>query len=561
MSRDSQESLDKHGSLPRMKSFDAAVFEILRVPPEEFASQITLMDLPVFQAIQPDELTSCAWTNKHKLIKAPNVVAFTRRFNHLCSITLLTGRRLSPSRMFDPGGAPGLVMGPCIVEIDRIVIRNVHYQFEVNQCGNEEVMVKNNFWWVWSMWAGMPEVEIDCIVIRDCRNEEVIVNSIFGGRLVMGPCIVEIDRIVIRVVQYQFKVNRCRNEEVLVKGNFGWGWSVGGGGAPGLVMGPCIVEIDRIVIRDVQYQFEENRCRNEEVIVFKGNFGWAGAPQVEIDRIVLRDVQYQFEVNRCRNEEVNFQGSSAYSVGGDSGQDGQTDGRTDGQTDSEDNHNIPTPFKKQQGFIDTDKLLELNNLHAVMACSHIQALQDVDFTGATLQDVDFTGATLQDVDFTGATLQDVDLTGAALQDVDFTRATLQDVDLTGAALQDVDLTGAALQDVDFTGATLQDVDLTRAALQDVDLTGAALQDVDFTGATLQDVDFTGAALQDVDLTGAALQDVDFPGATLQDVDFTGATPQDVDFTGAPYSDSPRLTGATLQDVDFTGATLQDVDTK
>ncbi|KAH3870846.1 hypothetical protein DPMN_034037 [Dreissena polymorpha] len=27
-------------------------------------------------------------------------------------------------------------------------------------------------------------------------------------------------------------------------------------GAPGLVMGPCIVEIDRIVIRDVQYPFE-----------------------------------------------------------------------------------------------------------------------------------------------------------------------------------------------------------------------------------------------------------------------------------------------------------------
>ncbi|KAH3705422.1 hypothetical protein DPMN_080493 [Dreissena polymorpha] len=38
-------------------------------------------------------------------------------------------------------------------------------------------------------------------------------------------------------------------------------------GAPGLVMGPCIVEIDRIVIRDVQYQFEVNRCRNEEVYV------------------------------------------------------------------------------------------------------------------------------------------------------------------------------------------------------------------------------------------------------------------------------------------------------
>jgi len=48
-----------------------------------FQSQITLMDLPVFKAIEPEELTSCAWTNKHKLIKAPNVVGFTRRFNHV----------------------------------------------------------------------------------------------------------------------------------------------------------------------------------------------------------------------------------------------------------------------------------------------------------------------------------------------------------------------------------------------------------------------------------------------------------------------------------------------
>ncbi|KAH3890176.1 hypothetical protein DPMN_014248 [Dreissena polymorpha] len=74
--------------------------------------------------------------------------------------------------------------------------------------------------------------------------------------LVMRPCIVEIDRIVIREVQYQLEVNWCRNEEVIVKGVWG---------APGLVMGPCIVEIDRIVIREVQYQFEVNRCRNEEL--------------------------------------------------------------------------------------------------------------------------------------------------------------------------------------------------------------------------------------------------------------------------------------------------------
>jgi hypothetical protein len=34
----------------------------------------------------------------------------------------------------------------------------------------------------------------------------------------MRPCIVEIDRIVIREVQYQLEVNWCRNEEVIVKG-------------------------------------------------------------------------------------------------------------------------------------------------------------------------------------------------------------------------------------------------------------------------------------------------------------------------------------------------------
>ncbi|KAH3854098.1 hypothetical protein DPMN_096637 [Dreissena polymorpha] len=91
-------------------------------------------------------------------------------------------------------GAPGLILGPCIVEIDRFVIRDVWYQFEVNRLGNEEFIVKGNFGWAWSMWAWAPQVEIDRIVIRD--------------------------------VQYQFEVNRCRNEEVIVKGNFGWAWSM-----------------------------------------------------------------------------------------------------------------------------------------------------------------------------------------------------------------------------------------------------------------------------------------------------------------------------------------------
>ncbi|KAH3730830.1 hypothetical protein DPMN_056828 [Dreissena polymorpha] len=115
------------------------------------------------------------------------------------------------------------------------------------------------------------------------------------------------------VMAAMHKVNRCRNEEIIVKYNFEWAWPIMGG-APQ-------VEIDRIVIKEVQYQFEVNRCRNEEIIV-KGNFGWAWpmlAGRPRIDRIVIREAQYQFEVNRCRNEEgpyqnsvtVTFQGSSA----------------------------------------------------------------------------------------------------------------------------------------------------------------------------------------------------------------------------------------------------------
>ncbi|KAH3871651.1 hypothetical protein DPMN_034860 [Dreissena polymorpha] len=210
-----------------------------------------------------------------------------------------------------PTRIPGLVMGPCIVEIDRIVIREVHYQLEVNWCRIEEIIVKGNFGWAWPMCA----VEIDRIVIREvqyqfevnrCRNEEII-------------------------VPYQFEVNRCRNEEIIVKGIFGWAWPMWVG----------FPRVDSFVIRKVQYQFEWEWPM------------WAGPPGlvmgpciVEIYRIVIREVWYQFEDNQCRNEEIIFQGSSAYSVGGDSGQ-----ARTDGRRRYPQYDQNPHAFQKVQSNI------------------------------------------------------------------------------------------------------------------------------------------------------------------------------------------------------------------
>ncbi|XP_051954159.1 ras-specific guanine nucleotide-releasing factor RalGPS2-like isoform X2 [Xyrauchen texanus] len=78
----SSESLSEKGP-SELKSFDAVVFDVLKVTPEEYAGQITLMDAPVFKAIQPEELSSCGWNKKEKHSSAPNAVAFTRRFNQV----------------------------------------------------------------------------------------------------------------------------------------------------------------------------------------------------------------------------------------------------------------------------------------------------------------------------------------------------------------------------------------------------------------------------------------------------------------------------------------------
>ncbi|EEC07895.1 RAL guanine nucleotide exchange factor with PH domain and SH3 binding motif (RALGPS), putative, partial [Ixodes scapularis] len=62
---------------------DTAPFDVLKVDTEDFATQLTLLDRDVFRKIRPEELTSCGWNKRNKMAIAPNVVAFTCRFNHV----------------------------------------------------------------------------------------------------------------------------------------------------------------------------------------------------------------------------------------------------------------------------------------------------------------------------------------------------------------------------------------------------------------------------------------------------------------------------------------------
>jgi hypothetical protein len=66
----------------RTKSYDEILFDIRKISPEKIAAQMTLLDLPLFMAIQMEEFRGCGWTKKDKLRLAPNIVAFTKKFNH-----------------------------------------------------------------------------------------------------------------------------------------------------------------------------------------------------------------------------------------------------------------------------------------------------------------------------------------------------------------------------------------------------------------------------------------------------------------------------------------------
>lgn len=58
-------------------------FDFMKTPAEDIASQLTLLDIPVFKAITEHELVSIAWNTSRKQALTPNVVAFTRRFNQV----------------------------------------------------------------------------------------------------------------------------------------------------------------------------------------------------------------------------------------------------------------------------------------------------------------------------------------------------------------------------------------------------------------------------------------------------------------------------------------------
>lgn len=77
----------KTSSLPAAasinQSWDEIVCSALRLTPEDIAKQLTLLDLPCFKAIKPEELTTCGWNKLNKQTVAPNVVAFTKRFNRV----------------------------------------------------------------------------------------------------------------------------------------------------------------------------------------------------------------------------------------------------------------------------------------------------------------------------------------------------------------------------------------------------------------------------------------------------------------------------------------------
>ncbi|KAH3696234.1 hypothetical protein DPMN_083699 [Dreissena polymorpha] len=165
-------------------------------------------------------------------------------------------------------------------------------------------MLKQNFGWAWSMWAGRPRVGYGAMYkVNRCRNEEVILKGNFGKvwRWIMWTWMN--DLCLKKKIGWSWSMwtgrprvcNGAMHKVNWLKGNFGWVYSMWAG-RPRVGNGAMYV----------QYQLEVNRCRNDEIIV-KGNFGWVWSMWTGRPRLgngAMHKVQYQFE----------FRGSSAYRI-------------------------------------------------------------------------------------------------------------------------------------------------------------------------------------------------------------------------------------------------------
>ncbi|KAE9548968.1 hypothetical protein FO519_007817 [Halicephalobus sp. NKZ332] len=100
--------------------------DVLKVKSEDFASQLTLRDLPIFKKITAEELTSGGWTNKNRDKLAPNIAEFTYRFNVIC---LWTQRQILSSKK--AGKRAELIEHFLWISKKLIVLNNIHACFAI----------------------------------------------------------------------------------------------------------------------------------------------------------------------------------------------------------------------------------------------------------------------------------------------------------------------------------------------------------------------------------------------------------------------------------------------
>jgi len=65
-----------------------ANFQLLKVEPAELANQITIYDVQLFRNIKQEEILGFGWKTPRKAILAPNITAYTRRFNQISFWTI-----------------------------------------------------------------------------------------------------------------------------------------------------------------------------------------------------------------------------------------------------------------------------------------------------------------------------------------------------------------------------------------------------------------------------------------------------------------------------------------